>query len=275
MSGQVRVSGIPVHRKDREIPPVNSAVTEYKLTFAEALDMGVNPRVALGYNNPSRNKDITPERLQACVEAGLTVEEMAKGFGSTVGSFESRAYGVKYRLRDEMRKAAKTAKPVQDKPKDRVAEVKAQVREVIAAAGDQEEAAQEIEDALERSTVGAEQLASPVVIPADSAHDEFVHVFGGRQKPIPVPQIRIFNPDKISVAGVELPEGRYTIHFTNDFSKVKLTAVEDGGVKLWKKGTQSYRGTCKAVIDAFVERGIPVPTVYILNPQTMIGEVVR
>ena len=68
------------------------------MKFHEGLDAGMAPAKALETCERSRLKDITVERLQACVDAGLSKDEIAKGFGTTLASLKWQASQIKFKF---------------------------------------------------------------------------------------------------------------------------------------------------------------------------------
>jgi hypothetical protein len=87
------------------------------MKFHEALTVGMAPAKALETCEPSRMKDITVEGLQACVDAGLSRGEMAKGFGTTMSTLTWKASQVKFKFPSKRGSSNKDA-PAKDAPPD-------------------------------------------------------------------------------------------------------------------------------------------------------------
>ncbi|MDR7867790.1 MAG: hypothetical protein RIN56_13330 [Sporomusaceae bacterium] len=86
------------------------------MKFHEGILAGMAPTKALETCEPSRMKDITVEGLQACVDAGLSREEMAKGYGTTPASLSWKASQMKFKFPSA--RPAKIVTPENTKPEN-------------------------------------------------------------------------------------------------------------------------------------------------------------
>jgi len=113
-AGRVTGGGTPVKIKEREeAVGVKSPCHTRKMKFHEGLAAGMAPAKALETCEPSRAKNITFTGLKACVDAGLTKEEIAKGFGTTKGTLDWKASQIKFKFRRQHAAVApENTKPV-------------------------------------------------------------------------------------------------------------------------------------------------------------------
>lgn len=83
--------------EDGDMKPEKKPEEPVKLTFAEGLRQGLSPRTALEVCEPARARDIRSELLQQCVDGGLTRDEIAKGFGTTLKMLNNTATKVRFK----------------------------------------------------------------------------------------------------------------------------------------------------------------------------------
>ena len=231
--------GHTVRLLDRENETIigPAPIKERRATFAEGIDYGMNPKVALDKCDPATTKEMTADRLAICAEAGLTGDEIAYAFNT--GWATVYTYLSKHRI-----KLLRTSK----------------LPEVVPVA----------EPAPE--PIVEEQINAPVEEPAEVWGDEdedwgcLILANKGQG-----PTLVIEKHGQLAVRNCELDmDKRYAVQPNKNWSKLRLVLHDDGMPPRKAKGALYLHN---ANISAAARMaGLELPVRYRLNKENMVGE---
>ena len=266
-----------IQSRERVITPVNPVHRDDRMSFVEAIDQGnLDLRVAALNYLPSRAKDLTKDRLQACVNAGLTQTEIARGFGTNQPNISAHI----------KRWHIKPGDPVQPTP-EKKAWAKQAAADIMARVVDElepEEPAGSIEaDQLARKDVAEFERRKPGLIVNEEFEAEFVKIDAeiAKEQPAAIYTLVFSPPDKFAelvvdesgdvlIRNCEMDlQLRYVLKFKPDLTGL-LVANDPKGFELRTKGN-SFRIGCGAVSKALTAAGIELPARYRLDIEGMTG----
>ena len=242
-----------------KLPESREEKKDMSMTFAKALVIGMPPREALETCLPSRLKDITKELLQACVDGGLTRDEIAKGFGTTMSSLVWKASQVNFKFPDgRKRQQRETPGPAGEAG--------------AANQGAGGEAPLTPGAAAGNAPPGAAAITggSPPAPPAPEP-DDWAFTFGEGRKETG-PELAIYSDGRIMIRKVSMPvDTQYLFKFNRDFTMCRIESSPEG-VKVHWKGTEGIESRIRPLANQFHKLGMKFTVRYRLDPATLIGE---
>lgn len=263
------------------------------ITFDKVLAIGMPPKKALEECLPARLKDITKEHLQACVDGGLTVEEIAKGFGTTKSSVNWKAGAVKFKFREARRQGGDGANkgstdtpevpPAGDTPAGGAMaggdEVAAAAATTVAVAHANKAAAvrtptpEELAAMFEDSGRPAETVPKPEPISPAPVANPWTRRFGITSK-FEGPELMVCKDGKLMIRRVDMDvDLRYAFDFDVEFRRCRVTDCPQG-MKIWKPKDEVKIFSCslRQLAKELAALGLKFPVRYRLNPETMEGD---
>lgn len=260
-----------------------SDVRVIQLNFAEGIDTGMNPINALKRCPPSSSEAINERRLKACVGAGMTTIDIAKGFSCKPHIIYQHC--SKYQI-----KLGKKVHPVPEE-EAQIEEFSPDVPECNSQfIGDSNVELTSNPELITGDNLDVKEVASPngieifdgksikghstsFVMPPEEIKDQFVYIFGIR--PVRFPQVRIRKNGIMVFSGCNINvEKKYVFECTHDFKKIKLVYHDEGFSFSQISNIDYFEKSCAPMIKEMKDKGIILPAVYKFDPETLIGELI-
>ena len=267
--------GHTVRLLDRENETITgpAPIKERRATFAEGIDYGMNPKVALDKCDPATIKEMTADRLAICAEAGLTGDEIAHAFNT--GRAKVYTYLSKHRIK--LLRTSKLPEVVPGTIRERIGQERSIATVTPDPAAPVQEPCVDVTP-LENLPI-AESTPEPIVeVQINAPVEEPAEVWGDDDWGCLIlankgqgPTLVIEKHGQLAVRNCELDmDKRYAVQPNKNWSKLRLVLHDDGMPPRKAKGALYLHN---ANISAAARMaGLELPVRYRLNKENMVGE---